>query len=85
MMKSIRLLLTLLCLWLGLMPLAAQSLEITQPFRQHDMASVLAIYKNQFGEHDNRLVDESFPYAVIRVELEGDGREVAAAKEKLSL
>ena len=85
MMKNIRLLLTLLCLCLGLMPLAAQSLEITQPFRQHDMASVLAIYKNQFGEYENRLVDESFPYAVIRVELEGDGREVAAAKEKLSL
>lgn len=63
----------------------AQSVEITQPFRLHDMASVLTIYKNQFGEYENRLVDDSFPYAVIRVELEGTGSEVKQAKDQLGL
>ncbi len=80
-----KVLLTLLCLWLGLMPLAAQSIKLTRELQQVPMASVLAMYKNEFGSFENHALDDPFAYAVIRMHLEGSGQAVTAAKERLTL
>ena len=84
-MRKTKIIVTLLCLWLGLMPLAAQSLTITKDFAQVPMASVLAMYKNQFGKWEKPDLDITFPYAVVRMHLEGSGREVTMAKQTLTL
>ena len=84
-MRINKLLLTVLCVWLGLMPLAAQSITITKEFAQVPMASVLAMYKNQFGKWEKPDLDITFPYAVVRMHLEGSGREVTMAKQTLTL
>lgn len=49
------------------------------------MASVLAMYKNQFGKWEKPDLDVTFPYAVVRMHLEGSGREVTMAKQTLTL
>lgn len=84
-MRKTKIIVTLLCLWLGLMPLAAQSVTITKNFSQVPMASVLAMYKNQFGKWEKPDLDITFPYAVVRMHLEGSGREVTMAKQTLTL
>lgn len=84
-MRRTKIIITLLCLWFGLMPLAAQSLTITKDFAQVPMASVLAMYKNQFGKWEKPDLDITFPYAVVRMHLEGSGREVTMAKQTLTL
>lgn len=63
-------------------PLFAQSLTITQSFREIANSSVLASFKNQFGAWEN---NGAFPYALIRVQLEGNVHEVIAAKQTLML
>ena len=63
-------------------PLFAQSLTITQSFREIVNSSVLASFKNQFGAWEN---NGAFPYALIRVQLEGNVHEVIAAKQTLML
>lgn len=63
-------------------PLFAQSLTITQSFREIANSSVLASFKNQFGAWEN---NGAFPYALIRVQLEGNVHEVIAAKQTLVL
>ena len=72
-------------MWLGLMPLAAQSVTITKDFAQVPMASVLAMYKNEFGSYEKPDMTDTFPYAVIRMHLEGSGQAVREAKERLTL
>ena len=84
-MRTTRLLLTLLCLWLGLMPLAAQSVKITKELTHVQMASVLAMYKNEFGSFEKPDLIDTFPYAVIRMHLEGNAHDVTVAKERLTL
>ena len=84
-MRKTKIIITLLCFWFGLMPLAAQSLTITKDFAQVPMASVLAMYKNQFGKWEKPDLDVTFPYAVVRMHLEGSGREVTMAKQTLTL
>ena len=84
-MRRTKIIITLLCFWFGLMPLAAQSLTITKDFAQVPMASVLAMYKNQFGKWEKPDLDVTFPYAVVRMHLEGSGREVTMAKQTLTL
>ena len=84
-MRKTKIIITLLCFWFGLMPLAAQSLTITKDFAQVPMASVLAMYKNQFGKWEKPDLDITFPYAVVRMHLEGSGREVTMAKQTLTL
>ena len=74
-----------MCFWLGLMPLAAQSVTITKDFAQVPMASVLAMYKNEFGSYEKPDMTDTFPYAVIRMHLEGSGQAVREAKERLTL
>ena len=84
-MRKTKIIVTLLCFWLGLMPLAAQSVTITKDFAQVPMASVLAMYKNDFGSYEKPDMTDTFPYAVIRMHLEGSGQSVREAKERLTL
>ncbi len=60
----------------------AQTLDVKQSFQPIPNSSVLASYKNQFGSWEQ---GDSFPYAVIRVALEGNANEVMAAKQLLHL
>lgn len=62
-----------------------QSVEIITPFRQIKMASVLALYKNQFGDWEKPDLDVTFPYAVIRMQLEGNEKSVKKAKQTITL
>ncbi len=84
-MRKTKLLVTLLCLWMGLIPLAAQSVKIINELELNPFASALALYKNEFGSFENHALDIPFPYAVIRMHLEGSGPAVRQAKERLTL
>ena len=84
-MRKIRLLVTLLCLWLGMMPLVAQSVQIIKELEQNPFASAVVLYKNDFGSFEKPDLIDTFPYAVIRMHLEGDAHDVRTAKERLTL
>ena len=84
-MKKTKLLLTLLCLWAGLLPALAQSVTITREMKEVQMANVLAMYKNEFGSFEKPALSDPFPFAVIRMHLEGNAHDVKAAKERLTL
>ena len=84
-MRKIKLLLTLLCLWAGLLPAFAQSVTIINDMQKVPYANVMAMYKNEFGSFEKPAMSITFPYAVIRMHLEGDAHEVRAAKERLTL
>ena len=84
-MKNIRVFITVFVIWLIASPIFAQSLTITRAFQAIPNSSVLAQYKNQFGKWEKPDLDDTFPYVVIRVGLDGDGREVQAAKKQLNL
>ena len=85
MMKNIRVFIAALALFFVVSPLFGQSLTITKDFARVPMASVLAMYKNQFGKWEKPDRDITFPYVVIRMHLEGSGREVTMAKQTLTL
>ena len=84
-MKKTKLLLTLLCLYVGIIPAMAQSVTITKEMQQVQMANVLAMYKNEFGSFEKPALSDPFPFAVIRMHLEGNAHDVKAAKERLTL
>lgn len=84
-MRKIRLLLTLLCLWFGMIPTLAQSVTIIREMKEVPMASVLAMYKNEFGSFEKLALSDTFPFALIRMHLEGNAHDVRAAKERLTL
>ena len=84
-MRKIRLLVTLLCLFLGIIPALAQSVKIVEEMKQVPYASVMAMYKNEFGSFEKPVMSPSFPYAVIRMHLEGNAPSVRAAKERMTL
>ena len=84
-MKKTKLLLTLFCFWVGLLPALAQSVTITREMKEVQMASVLAMYKNEFGCFEKPALSDPFPFAVIRMHLEGNAHDVKAAKERLTL
>ena len=63
----------------------AQTLEIVEAFKMDEYSTVLTTYKNEFGHREKRGIDDSFPFAVLEVHLQGDARAVKAAKENLSL
>lgn len=75
----------LLTLVLVVSNIFGQSLTITDPFRAIPNSSVLALYKNQFGRWEKPDLDDTFPYVVIRVGLDGNGQEVRQAKQMLNL
>lgn len=66
-------------------PILAQTMTVTKDFALVPNSSVLAMYKNYFGKHEKPYLDDTFPYAVVRVALEGDAKEVSAAKKKLAI
>ncbi len=84
-MNTAKRLLLVLCIWACALSLCAQSLEITRTFEIIPSSSVSALYKNEFGKWEKPLLDDTFPYALIRIGLEGNEREVTAAKQKLGL
>ena len=84
-MKKTKLLLTLLCLWAGLLPALAQSVTIVKEMQKNPYANVLVMYKNDFGSFEKPDMSITFPYALIRMQLEGNAHEVKAAKERLTL
>ena len=84
-MRKIRLLLTLLCFWVGLLPTLAQSVTIVKEMQKNPYANVLVMYKNDFGSFEKPDMSITFPYALIRMQLEGNAHEVKAAKERLTL
>ena len=75
---------TIILLLFGLSTFA-QTLTVTKEFTLVPNSSVLAMYKNQFGKWEKPDMDDTFPYAVIRMRLEGNAREVTMAKQRLTL
>ena len=84
-MRKAKLLITLLCLCLGIMPVAAQSVTIVKEMQKNPYANVLVMYKNDFGSFEKPDMSITFPYALIRMHLEGNAHDVKAAKERLTL
>ena len=84
-MKKTKLLLTLLCLGVGIIPALAQSVTIVKEMQKNPYANVLVMYKNDFGSFEKPDMSITFPYALIRMQLEGNAHEVKAAKERLTL
>ena len=84
-MKKTKILFVLLFSWIGFVPLAAQSVRITQEMTLHPFATVLPMYKNEFGSFEKPALDITFPYSLIRMHLEGNAHDVRAAKERLTL
>ena len=84
-MRKTRAILILLCLWCGLIPAAAQSVKIIKELEQNPFASAVVLYKNDFGSFEKPDLIDTFPYAVIRMHLEGSGQAVREAKERLTL
>lgn len=84
-MNKLNIFLIALLFSLGANSMTAQSLSILKDFVAVPNSSVLALYKNQFGKWEKPDLDDSFPYALIRVRLIGNEYEVTMAKKKLSL
>ena len=84
-MRKAKLLITLLCLCLGIMPALAQSVTVIKEMQKNPYANVLVMYKNDFGSFEKPDMSITFPYALIRMQLEGNAHEVKAAKERLTL
>ena len=84
-MNKTKLLVTLLCLWWGVVSLSAQSVKIIKELEQNPFASAVVLYKNDFGSFEKPDLIDTFPYAVIRMHLTGSGHAVREAKERLTL
>ena len=82
-MKHVKQLLSFCLLILCGMPLWSQQLMITKEFEEVQFSNVLALYKNEFGKHEKPALDDTFPYALFQVQLEGNASEVKKAKELL--
>lgn len=63
----------------------AQSLTLVEEFKILENSSAVVMYHNQFGDYEKPQMDDTFPYAVVRVLLEGNAQEVTAAKKMLSI
>lgn len=83
-MRRQQLLLSLLLLLVGVVPTLAQSITLTKEFHTMPNVKALDVYRNQFGDWEVKDPNENFPYAVIRVGLDGTPEEVKEAKERLS-
>ena len=67
-----------------LTPVLAQSIILTREFQTMPNIKALDVYRNQFGTYETVGADDPFPYAVIRVGLDGTPEEVKEAKKRLS-
>ena len=63
----------------------AQSLTIVEEFKIIENSSALVAYHNQFSDYEKPQMDDTFPYAVVRVLLEGNANEVTSAKKMLGV
>ena len=61
------------------------SIKITKPFGQIPNASATGSYGSIFGQYRKPMLDIDFPYAVVRIKLEGDEKKIAQEKDKFSL
>ncbi len=78
-------LLVLLLLLVGYMAtIMAQSITLTKEFQTMPNVKALDVYRNQFGEFERVGAEEPFPYAVIRVGLDGTPEDIKEAKQRLS-
>ena len=85
MMKHIH---TIVLLLLMLLPLGsmAQQLTIVEDITHVQYGSVLTSYRNEFGACLKQHVDDNaFPYALIRMQIDGNPRSVKIAKEQFRL
>lgn len=62
-----------------------QSLQVIQDFDFQPNTTALDTYREQFGKWEKPDLDDTFPYVVIRVGLEGNAQEITAAKRILTL
>lgn len=84
-MKRFNQLLVFCLMLIWCLPIGAQQVIIKDEFKEVPMASVLTLYKNQFGSWEKPDLDVPFPYALIHVKLDGNAQEVKAAKRFVSL
>ena len=84
-MRKTKFILTLLCVWLGWISVSAQSVQIIKELEQNPFASAVVLYKNDFGSFEKPDLIDTFPYAVIRMHLEGSAQAVREAKARLTL
>ena len=82
MCKKLLFILLFACCAIGSM---AQNLEIRQDFKISENSSAVVMYHNQFGDYEKPAMDDTFPYAVVRVLLEGKAHEVTEAKKMLGI
>ncbi len=66
-MKKTKILFVLLFLWVGLLPMAAQSVTVVKEMTAVPYASVLAMYKNEFGSFEKPAMSDTFPFAIWKV------------------
>ena len=83
-MRRQRLLVLLLLLVCYMATIMAQSITLTKEFQTMPNVKALDVYRNQFGEFERVGADEPFPYAVIRVGLDGTPEDIKEAKQRLS-
>lgn len=69
---------------LGIASICAQTITLTKEFQTMPNVKALDVYRNQFGTYEIVGADDPFPYAVIRVGLDGTPEEVKEAKKRLS-
>ena len=79
--KSLFILLSVCCAVSGM----ADTLTIVNRFEKIEHASVLASYRNEFGSFIKPQLDVEFPYALIRVHIDGNEAAVTKAKERFAL
>ena len=63
----------------------AQSLVVTQSFLELPNTTVLDAYGEKFSKWRKLAMDDTFPYVLIRVGLEGTPQEIVQAKQMLGL
>lgn len=80
--KYLRSLLAFLILCVA--PTVAQNITLTKEFQTMPNVKALDVYRNQFGDWEVLDPDDNFPYAVIRVGLDGTPEEIEQAKKRLS-
>lgn len=63
----------------------AQSLVVTQAFQQMPNATVLDTYSGKFDKWKKPALDDTFPFVVVRIGLDGTAQEITQAKQMLGL
>ena len=64
---------------------ASQSLVVTQPFQEVANTTVLDAYGDKFARWQKPALDDTFPFVLIRIGLDGSTYEITQAKQMLGL